>query len=158
MKSRRTCREAALQALYLCDALGDFSPETADLFSSHFLASGLQEDGEPSDACEVDPFFKEIVDGVLENAEAIDAAIGLASTNWSVVRMAIVDRNIIRIAVYELLYRTDVPPKVAINEAIEIAKEFASPEGHTFINGVLDKVASQRGLKGARVATTEQSS
>lgn len=150
MKSRRTCREAALQALYLCDALGDLSPETAAIFSSHFLAHGLQEDGEPSTAQDIDGFYQELVRGVLENREAIDTAIGLASTNWSVSRMALVDRNIIRVAVYELLYRTDVPPKVAINEAIEIAKEFGAPEGHTFINGVLDKVASQRGLKGER--------
>jgi transcription antitermination factor NusB len=156
MKSRRTCREAALQALYLCDALGDFSLETAALFTSHFLAQGLQEDGELSRPQDVDAFYHELVSGVMKNMEEIDTAIGLASTNWSVLRMALVDRNIIRIAVYELIYRTDIPPKVAINEAIEIAKEFASPEGHTFINGVLDKVARQRGLKGESVSATEQ--
>jgi N utilization substance protein B len=61
--------------------------------------------------------------------------------------MALVDRNILRVAVYEILYRSDVPRKVAINEAIEIAKEFASPEGPTFINGVLDKVVSQSSVK-----------
>jgi N utilization substance protein B len=158
MKSRRTCREAALQALYLCDALGDFSPETAGLFSSHFLAHGLQENGEPSQPRGVEIFYQELVNGVLEKMEEIDVAIGLASTNWSVVRMALVDRNIIRIAVYELLYRTDVPAKVAINEAIEIAKEFAAPEGYTFINGVLDRVARQLELKGESAIATEQNS
>ena len=147
MKSRRTCREAAMQALYLCDAQGSFSHETADLFSSHFVRIGLNDDGENTTPRKSDPFYREIVDGVLSNREAIDSAIGLASRNWSIARMALVDRNILRVAVYEILYRADVPTKVAINEAIEIAKEFASPEGPTFINGVLDKVVSQSGVK-----------
>jgi transcription antitermination protein NusB len=147
MKSRRMCREAAMQALYLCDAQGSFSHETADLFSSHFVRIGLNDDGENTTPRESDPFYREIVDGVLSNREAIDSAIGLASRNWSIARMALVDRNILRVAVYEILYRADVPKKVAINEAIEIAKEFASPEGPTFINGVLDKVVSQSGVK-----------
>jgi N utilization substance protein B len=148
MKSRRTCREAAMQALYLCDAQGSFSHETADLFSSHFLRIGLNDHGENTLPQESDPFYQEIIDGVLSNREAIDSAIGLASKNWSIARMALVDRNILRVAVYEILYRLDVPPKVAINEAIEIAKEFASPEGPTFINGVLDEVVSRRGVNG----------
>jgi N utilization substance protein B len=141
------CREAAMQALYLCDAQGSFSHETADLFSSHFVRIGLNDDGENTTPRESDPFYREIVDGVLSNREAIDSVIGLASRNWSIARMALVDRNILRVAVYEILYRADVPTKVAINEAIEIAKEFASPEGPTFINGVLDKVVSQSGVK-----------
>jgi len=141
------CREAAMQALYLCDAQGSFSHETADLFSSHFVRIGLNDDGENTTPRESDPFYREIVDGVLSNREAIDSVIGLASRNWSIARMALVDRNILRVAVYEILYRADVPTKVAINEAIEIAKEFASPEGPTFINGVLDKVVSQSRVK-----------
>lgn len=153
MKSRRTCREAALQALYLCDSLGDFSAEMIETFSSHFLAEGLTEDGESSTPCQIDPFYREIVDGVVSNLEAIDVSIALASKNWSVTRMAVVDRNIIRIAVYEMLYRSDVPTKVSINEAIEIAKEFAAPEGPTFINGILDNIASQVGIR-----TTKESS
>jgi len=144
MKSRRTCREAALQTLYLCDAQGSLCVETAEVFSSHFLPCGVNDDGDNDVPREIHPFYREILDGVLTNLDGIDAAIGLASANWSVARMALVERNIIRVAVYEILYRSDVPPKCAINEAIEIAKEFASPEGPTFINGVLDKVASQR--------------
>lgn len=147
MKSRRTCREAAMQALYLCDAQGSFSHETVDLFSCHFVRIGLNDEGENTTPRESDPFYREIVEGVLINREAIDSAIGLASRNWSIARMALVDRNILRVAVYEILYRSDVPTKVAINEAIEIAKEFASPEGPTFINGVLDKVVSQSSVK-----------
>lgn len=144
MKSRRTCREAAMQTLYLCDSQGSLSLETSDIFSSHFLSCGLNDDGENDAPKEMHPFYQEIVEGVLAHREAIDTAIGLASNHWSVARMALVERNILRVAVYEILYRSDIPMKCAINEAIEIAKEFASPEGPTFINGVLDKVASQR--------------
>lgn len=147
MNSRRSSRESALQALYLCDALGDFSSETARIFSQHFLALGLNEDGEPSAPRSVESFYIEILDGVLGNLEAIDQAIGLASTNWSVSRIAPVERNILRVAVYELLYRSDIPSKVSINEAIEISKEFAAPDSSTFINGVLDRVVQRVGLK-----------
>lgn len=152
MKSRRICRELALQSLFLCDALADFSSETIGLFSSHFIANGLQEDGEPTDPLEVESFFNELVLGVVSNLDAIDAAISLASTNWSVARMAPVERNILRIATYEILYRADVPPKVAVNEALEISKEFAAPESSTFLNGVLDKVLSQAGRR-AEIST-----
>ena len=148
INSRRICRESALQALYLCEALGDFSPETAQVFSTHFLAGGLSEDGEPSGPRTLEGFYNELLEGTMRNLEAIDTAIGMASTNWSVGRMAPVERNILRIAVFELLYRPDVPSKVSINEAIEVAKEFAAPEGPAFINGVLDNVVRQSGLKG----------
>ena len=147
MNSRRICRESAVQALYLCDALGDLSPETARVFAAHFMAGGLTEDGEPSPPRVVEGFYDEILDGVLQNLEAIDTAIGLASTNWSVGRMALVERNILRVAVYELLFRGDIPSKVSVNEAIEIAKEFAASDGPAFINGVLNKIVQQVGLK-----------
>ncbi len=145
MNSRRICRESAMQALYLCDLIGDLSVERIELFSSHFVAHGLCEDGEPSTPGALDPYFHELVNGVLTHREAIDAAITLASTNWSLSRMAPVERNVLRVAVYELLHRSDVPPKVCINEAIEIAKDFASPEGPSFINGVLNTIAHQGG-------------
>lgn len=148
MNSRRICRESALQALYLCDAVGDFSSQTARIFAEHFLEAGLHEDGEPSSPQGVDSFYNQLLDGVLTNLETIDTEIGLASTNWSVARMAPVERNILRVAVYELLYRSDIPSKVSVNEAIEIAKEFASPDGPTFVNGVLNKVIQRVGLKG----------
>jgi N utilization substance protein B len=133
-----------MQILYLCDAQGSLCLETSTIFSSHFLECGLNDDGENGSPKKIHPFYAEIVQGVLANLEAIDTAIGLATVNWSVARMALVDRNIMRVAVYEILYRSDVPAKCAINEAIEIAKEFASPEGPIFINGVLDRVANQK--------------
>jgi len=144
-----------MQTLYLCDAQGSLCPDTANIFSSHFLACGVNDDGENCPPRDVDPFYRELVDGVLANLDVIDSAIGLASSNWSVARMAPVERNIIRVAVYEMLCRSDVPLKCAINEAIEIAKDFASPEGPTFINGVLDRIARKTV---AEVPTKQQTS
>ena len=148
MRTRRDCREAALQALYLCDAMGDFSTDRLSMYAAHFRAHVDEDDEKTSEhAAELPEFFKEICEGVLAHRESIDHAISLASTHWSLARMALVDRNILRIAVYEMLHRNDVPPKVCINEAIEVAKRFAAPESSVFINGVLDKVAQQTHVK-----------
>jgi N utilization substance protein B len=85
-------------------------------------------------------YFRELVQGVTSNLEMLDAQIALACENWSVARMSRIDRNIIRIAAFELLCRSDIPSKVSINEAIEIAKLFAADESPNFINGVLDRL------------------
>jgi N utilization substance protein B len=87
-------------------------------------------------------FCKRLIAGILEQLEIVDTHIGTSSTRWSVSRMSRVDRNIIRIATYELAFLKDIPPSVSINEAIEIAKRFGAPDSPTFVNGVLDKVAS----------------
>ena len=147
LKSRRRSRESALQALYHCDSLGDFSSAARDAFTTHFQGQGELGEGDDSSSLSADSFFNEIVLGVTENLERIDDTIGLASAHWSISRMSMVDRNILRIATYELMVRDDVPPKVAINEAIEIAKCFAAPDATMFINGVLDKVAEHLSLK-----------
>lgn len=147
MKPRRRSRESALQALYYCDSLGDFSADARAAFVAHFEPQGELGEGSDTSSVLADEFFNEIVLGVSDNLERIDNAIGLASTHWSVARMAMVDRNILRVATYELMLRDDVPPKVSINEAIEIAKCFAAPDAPMFINGVLDKVAAHLNLK-----------
>jgi transcription antitermination protein NusB len=86
------------------------------------------------------PFFEFLVTGVLDNKAHIDTVIESYSSNWKMRRMACVDRNIMRIAVFELLYCADIPAKVSINEAIDIGKRFGSPESGAFINGILDSV------------------
>lgn len=140
MKSRRSCREAALQILYQCDILQDFSSEAVEGFFDYFQKDlGITEDemvGAPGAYC------RELVEGVIKHHEQIDSTIGLASLHWSVSRMSFVDRNIIRIATYELKYSSEVPAKVSINEAIEIAKRFGSDDSPKFINGVIDKIAA----------------
>ncbi len=85
-------------------------------------------------------YYDELVNGVYKHYDRIDQAIALASSNWKLSRMSPVDRNIIRIAAYEMLYRNDIPPQVAINEAIEIGKKFGTEHSASFINGILDNV------------------
>jgi N utilization substance protein B len=98
--------------------------------------------GDPQCNDEDRSFCLDIALGVLQYIKVIDDQIGLASTNWSIARMPRVDRNILRLAVYEFMFRPDIPPKVTINEAIEISKRFSSDDAPTFINGVLDRVLS----------------
>jgi N utilization substance protein B len=85
-------------------------------------------------------FFLELVNGVLRGRVQIDALVERFSSNWKISRMAGVDRNVLRIAVYELLCCPDIPPKVTINEAIDIAKKYGSDDSGAFINGILDSI------------------
>jgi N utilization substance protein B len=90
-------------------------------------------------------YCDQIVRGVLAQREAIDAAIRLANPAWRIERMARVDRNIIRIATWEMLHTTDVAPEVAMDEAIEIARKYGTEDSPAFVNGTIDKIASQHG-------------
>lgn len=85
-------------------------------------------------------FADPLIRGTLENIEAIDAKIVHYAKNWDLRRMAVVDRNVLRLAIYEMLYREDIPPVVSINEAVDIAKKFSTDESGRFVNGILDKV------------------
>ena len=133
MGSRRKARECALQLLYQ----GEFSPTIA---GDNGRWASFEEDN-TSPSAEVRTFAEELVQGVLSNEAAIDERIRSVSTNWKLERMALVDRNILRIAAYELMYRTEIPRKVSLNEAIEIAKRFGTEDSSSFINGILDKIA-----------------
>ena len=94
---------------------------------------------------DVKDFANDLVRGVCEHREAIDRLITRHATNWQLERMAVIDKNIIRCATYELLYRDDVPPKVSINEAIDIAKKYGDKYSGKFVNGVLDKISKTEG-------------
>ena len=96
---------------------------------------------------EVRKFSEELVSGTLSHLDEIDRTIQQVAANWKMDRMASVDRNIMRFAVFELLYRDDIPPAVTINEALEIAKKYSSSEAASFINGLLDKIARDSGKK-----------
>lgn len=85
-------------------------------------------------------FAERLVAGVREHQNELDALIGKYATNWKVSRMQIVDRNILRLGAYELLWLDEVPAKVTVNEAIELAKDFGDDEAAKFVNGILDKV------------------
>jgi N utilization substance protein B len=129
MGTRRISREQALQALFYMDMHRDPEDDPVALFCSCFAQD------KPAG-----PFFHRLVDGVRENRQTIDMVIEQFSSNWKISRMSCVDRNILRIAVFELLYCADIPPKVSINEAIDVGKRFGTEESGAFINGILDSI------------------
>lgn len=143
MKSRRACREAALQALYQFDTLGEFSAESFQFFLDHFQSQHELDDADAAERVVADQFCRDLVKGVVDNVTFLDGEISRASEHWSVERMARIDRNILRVATFEMAFRLDVPRKVSINEAIEISKRFSAPDAPMFINGVLDRIAAQ---------------
>ena len=93
---------------------------------------------------EVKNFTNELVKGAADNLEVIDAKINQYATNWQIRRMAVVDRNILRMSCYELMFRDDILAKVSINEAIELTKKYSGPEAGKFVNGVLDKIKLEK--------------
>jgi len=128
---RRKAREFALQILFRLDF-------TEKIINSKDLEEFWSDKKAPD---EVKTFAEDLVRGTLNRLDDIDAMIEKVTENWLLKRMAAVDRNILRVAAYELLYRNDIPPAVTINEALEIAKKFSSTESAPFINGVLDKLS-----------------
>ena len=104
---------------------------------------------------EVQQFGEALARGVLENRPALDEQIRRVTENWELDRIAAVDRNILRLAIYEMMFRDDVPPVVSINEAIEIAKKFSTKESGKFVNGILDRIRKDlpRPARTARPAT-----
>jgi N utilization substance protein B len=129
MGTRRFARELAMQALFSMDMNSVFSEEMLAGYSRSFPPNK-----------KVAPYFKRLTEGVVQYKDHIDKVIEQYSSNWKVRRMACVDRNILRLAVFELLYCGDIPAKVSINEAIDIAKKFGSSESGSFINGILDSI------------------
>jgi len=97
-------------------------------------------ENEESIDTEIQEFANRLVFGVSDNLDTIDQKITFFATNWQLKRMAIIDRNILRLGVFELLYAPDIPPKVTINEAVELAKKFGDMESSKFVNGILDKI------------------
>jgi transcription antitermination factor NusB len=126
-----------MQVLYQVDLRG---PEVLADMDQCLTGSGDSEDFSYYYTDKIKIFAREIISGCRAHADTIDCAIEDACTNWKLDRMAVVDRNILRIGTYELLFNSDTPPKVAINEAIEMAKNFGHEKSGKFINGVLDKI------------------
>ncbi len=147
MASRRRAREIALQALYAVDVGGEDAPGEA-LAGLVALLSG-DPDGRAPEAGEV-AFARRLVEGATERREEIDALIEAASLHWRLRRMPTVDRNILRMATFELIGCPDVPASVAINEAVELAKRYGDRDSRAFVNGILDRIASETGRGGRR--------
>lgn len=131
MGFRRKSRELALQMLFQLDVNSDGPNWRKQFWALH-----------PAPA-EVKTFAEQLVDGVLEHKEEIDHLIQKHAVNWTINRMSIIDRNILRCAVYELMRLSDIPAKVTMNEAIEIAKRYSDEESGAFVNGILDHIVKE---------------
>ncbi len=131
MSSRRRARELALQVLYQFELAGTPPEEGLPLIAEHFQA-------DPADL----PFARELAEGTVARLPELDALIAQTSEHWSLSRMARVDLAILRLAAYELRYRSDIPASVTLNEAIELGKKYGGEETGPFLNGVLDRVAT----------------
>jgi transcription antitermination protein NusB len=157
MGKRREARERAVQFLFQHDLN---PPENLDAALAQFWESqrtaaiaeekGAATWGEPvslppptAEEAEMRLFAEPLIRGALEHREIIDAQIKKYAQNWELHRIAAVDRNILRLAIYEMLYRDDIPPIVSINEAVDVAKKFSTQDSGKFVNGILDKVKSE---------------
>ncbi len=132
---RRKAREYALQMLFQAD-FKEKRIDRRDL--DEFWADKKEES-------EVKRFTEDLVRGTLDKLDEIDKAVEGVAENWILMRMAAVDRNILRFAAYEILFRKDIPSAVTINEALEIAKKYSSVDAASFLNGVLDRLAKETG-------------
>ncbi len=121
-----------MQALFYMDMRDNASVEMLEHFCENFSPSKKPR-----------PFFLKLVNGVLGAREEIDTLIERFSENWDISRMSCVDRNVMRIAVFELLYCDDIPPKVSINEAVDVGKKYGTEESGAFINGIMDSIRGE---------------
>lgn len=131
MRKRTYARECALKILYQIDLTKGSVDEALDNFWSYC---------EEEENAQLKEFVAVLVNGARENLKTIDAEISHFALNWQMHRMPVVDRNILRLAAFELLYLSDIPAKVSINEAIELAKKYGDKDSGKFVNAVLDKI------------------
>jgi len=167
MGKRREARERAVQFLFQNDLNPpeDLAAALAQFWESQQAAAIAEEKGTATwgQPVELPPptteeaavrlFAEPLIRGALENREESDAIIKKHAKNWELHRIAAVDRNILRLAIYEMLHREDIPPVVSINEAVDIAKKFSTQDSGKFVNGILDKVKSEL-MRPARAVKT----
>ena len=134
MGNRHKAREFTLQILFALDFNPQDLQEALDMFWLDILVPR-----------EVREFSTELVNGVLNNIGRIDDILGRYSENWTIDRMTGVDRNILRMSIFELLFKPEIPKNVTINEAVEIGKKFGSDDSGAFVNGILDRIARDSG-------------
>jgi transcription antitermination factor NusB len=143
MRRRTIAREFALQFLYQLDLRGESVMEDLEAFLK-----------EATRDRQVQEFSLRLVLGTKDLRPELDEMLGKVARNWDLRRMATIDRNVLRMAIFELLYCEDIPPKVSINEAIELGKKFSTANSGAFINGILDRVKNEylegSGKSGAR--------
>lgn len=132
MRRRRKSREHALQVLFQLNITKQEAIAALGQFQEHFSPDG-----------EADEFTKRLVLGVLEHRQELDRLIEKYSENWRLDRINIIERNILRMALFELLYCEEIPPKVSMNEAIDLGKRYGSGDSGGFINGILDRIQNE---------------
>ena len=132
MRKRRKSRECALQVLFQLNITKQEAIKALSQFQEHFSSDG-----------EADEFLKRLVLGVLDHRQELDRLIEQYSENWRLDRINIIERNILRMALFELLYCEEIPPKVTINEAIDLGKRYGSGDSGGFINGILDRIQNE---------------
>ncbi|MCI0454359.1 MAG: transcription antitermination factor NusB [Candidatus Dadabacteria bacterium] len=137
MGKRRRARENTLQFLYQYDTLKESSSQELNINDILLLFWATKESDIEKD---VEEFSNRLITGACENIEGIDGIINRYSEHWRLSRMSKVDRNILRMAIYELVYLRDIPPPVTINEAVELAKRYGTDESGAFVNGILDRI------------------
>lgn len=130
MRKRSQARDWVLKILYQ----SDITKRPIEVSAEYFW------DNEESPNPEIREFSKRLALGVQANKAEIDSIISKYATNWQIKRMAVIDKNILRLGVFELKYASDIPPKVTINEAVELAKKYGDYESSKFVNGILDKI------------------
>ena len=133
IRKRTQAREVALQLLFQ----HDLNPAVDRAAVERFVHDRLHE-------VSLEPFCLGLYEGTLAHRADIDARLTAAAENWRLPRMAVVDRNVLRLGAYEVLYTPETPPTVAINEAIELARRFGSADSPAFVNGVLDRLHKER--------------
>ncbi|MGC8977047.1 MAG: transcription antitermination factor NusB [Candidatus Ratteibacteria bacterium] len=126
---RRKARENALKVLYMIDIRN----EDKESILNEFWENNEEDE-------KIKEFTEQIVNGVMENKEKIDRVISSVSLNWELERMTYIDRNILRIGTYEIIFKKDIPPAVSIDEAIEISKKYGNSDSPKFVNGILHKI------------------
>lgn len=134
MGNRRKARELALNALFQGEMTATSAVENFPLLCENFEINK-----------KAIPYGRELVYGITDKRDELDAKIEESAVNWRVSRMSVLDRNIIRLAAYEMMFKEDVPPRVAIDEAIELAKRYCAEDSPGFINGILDAILKNIG-------------
>ena len=150
MKARRTARRLALDVLYEAEIRDLLPLEAWELRTAEgwVVAASGGDDGtelEPDPTPEISQYALDLIDGVQGHQADIDELIAKYADRWAIERMPVIDRNLVRMALFELLWRDDVPVAVAINEAVELAKSLSTDDSGRFVNGLLGKIVEQEG-------------
>jgi transcription antitermination factor NusB len=136
MRKRTKAREYVLQMLYQVDIARCNWQDT--------LKNFWEFNGQGDVSVELKDFSAQLLEGVIEHMQEIDKKISKYAANWQLERMAFVDRNIMRLGCFELIFREDIPPKVTINEAVELAKKYSGSESGKFVNAILDQIKIEK--------------